>query len=40
MCVQVLFLTKATYLELAAESDKFGELVETEAIKQEQFIVR
>lgn len=36
----MLFLTKAAYLELATESDKFGELVETEAIKQEQFIVR
>lgn len=34
--VQVLFLEKDIYHEIAAESERFAEYVETEAIKQEQ----
>ena len=37
---EVLSLTREAYDDLANESEKFMELVEREAIKQEQFIVK
>jgi len=37
---EVLSLPREAYEDLSAESEKFMELVETEAIKQEQFIVK